>query len=69
MGCCGEGQGCCREESKEDDYEEVWNPLPNLDAWYGWGSPIGLSLAFGICVNSIGMFIFFLHLAGLIGVK
>ena len=72
MGCCGgngEGQGHCHDEDLEDDYEEIWNPLPNLGAWYGWGSPIGLSLGFAICLNTVGMFIYFLHLAGLIGVK
>jgi len=31
--------------------------------WYGWGSPVGLSLF----LLAIGGFIYLLHLAGLIG--
>jgi len=31
-------------------------------SWHGWGSPVGLSIA----LVAVGVFLWFLHLAGLI---
>lgn len=39
----------------------------DLRSWHSFGSPIGMSLGFAICVISIGAFIYLLHLSGLIG--
>ena len=34
--------------------------------WDEWGSPVGLSLGFAIFVVSLGLFIWLMHLSGLI---
>jgi hypothetical protein len=39
----------------------------NCSDWKSWGSPIGLSLGIGILMISTGVFLWLLHLAGLIG--
>jgi hypothetical protein len=38
-----------------------------LYSWHGWGSPIGLSLGYGIFVVSTGICLWLLSLAGLVG--
>ncbi len=35
--------------------------------WDEWGSPVGLSLGWALFVVPLGLFIWLLHLAGLIG--
>jgi len=39
----------------------------NLGSWFSFGSPIGMALGFAIVMISIGIFIYLLHLSGLIG--
>lgn len=34
--------------------------------WWGWGSPVGLALGIGVTLNSLGFFLWMLHLAGLL---
>ena len=36
-------------------------------SWFSWGSPVGLSIGFSLVLTSIGLFLYFLHLSGLIG--
>lgn len=33
--------------------------------WYGWGSPVGLALFFGILMVSTSLMLYLLHLAGI----
>jgi hypothetical protein len=35
--------------------------------WYGWGSPIGLGLGLGALMVSLGVFLYLLHIAKLVG--
>lgn len=49
--------------NKQEDYIKDWR---SWGSWFSWGSPIGLSLGFAIFLISIGIFLFLLHLAGLI---
>jgi hypothetical protein len=42
-------------------------PLWRRSHWDEWGSPVGLSLGWALFVIPLGLFIYFLHLAGLIG--
>jgi hypothetical protein len=35
--------------------------------WYGWGSPVGLSLFFGVLMVATGLMLYLLHLAGMLG--
>ena len=59
----------------EDDVEEaVYNsakdekfPLWRRSHWDEWGSPVGLMLAWAPGLVCIGVFLYLLHLAGLIG--
>ncbi len=54
------------EEQLEDwkRYKEVHGELPwrAWGSWFSWGSPVGLGLA----LISIGVFLWFLHLANII---
>lgn len=34
--------------------------------WYGWGSPIGLGIGLSLLLSSVGMFLWLIHLAGII---
>jgi len=45
---------------------EDWKYSKEAMNWYGWGSPVGLSLGFAVTVLSVGGFIALLHVAGVI---
>lgn len=49
-------------EREDRDYKYAKEAM----AWYGWGSPIGLSIAFSLIVASLSLFIWVLHLVGFI---
>lgn len=54
-----------KKKLKHHDYCcEDWK---GLGYWYSWDSPIGLGLGFAIVLLSVGLFIYLLHLSGLIG--
>ncbi|HET8669503.1 MAG TPA: hypothetical protein VFM05_02420 [Candidatus Saccharimonadales bacterium] len=36
-------------------------------SWYGWGSPVGLGIGVFLTVTSLGLFLWLLHLANLLG--
>lgn len=42
-------------------------PMWRRSHWDEWGSPIGLSLSWAISIVALGLFLWLLHLAGLIG--
>lgn len=42
-------------------------PLWKRSHWDEWGSPVGLSLGWALFIIPIGIFLWLLHLAGLIG--
>jgi len=42
-------------------------PLWRRSHWDEWGSPVGLSLGWALFIIPLGLFLYFLHLAGLIG--
>ena len=42
-------------------------PLWRRSKWDEWGSPVGLSLGWALFVVPLGVFLYLLHLAGLIG--
>lgn len=42
-------------------------PLWRRSRWDEWGSPVGLSLGWALFIVPLGLFIYFLHLAGIIG--
>lgn len=48
-----------------DKIAEDWGPLPwkAWGSWFSWGSPVGL----GLLLVCIGITVYFLHLAGLVG--
>jgi len=48
--------------AKNTDY-----PLYRRSHWDEWGSPVGLMLAWAPGLVCIGVFLYLLHLAGLIG--
>ena len=35
-------------------------------SWFSWGSPVGLSIFFSSTLVSLGIFLYFLHVAGLV---
>ena len=45
---------------------EDWKYSKEAMNWYGWGSPVGLSLGFAVTVLSVGGFIALLHVAGVV---
>lgn len=55
------------EKGKTVNYAEQWNieslPWKAWGSWFSWGSPVGLGLFF----ISIGVLIWLLHVAGLVG--
>lgn len=42
-------------------------PLYRRSHWDEWGSPVGLTIAWALFIIPIGVFLYLLHLAGLIG--
>ena len=42
-------------------------PLYRRSHWDEWGSPVGLSLGWALFIIPLGLFLWLLHLAGLIG--
>lgn len=48
-------------------HQEFNNDWRSWGSWFSWGSPIGLSLGFGIFLSSIGFFLLLLRMAGLLG--
>jgi hypothetical protein len=53
--------------SNETDHRtEAWKYSKEAMNWYGWGSPVGLSLGFSLFILSIGIFALLLHGAGVI---
>jgi len=45
---------------------EAWKYGREAMNWYGWGSPVGLSLGFSMFLVAIGAFAVLLHIAGVI---
>ncbi len=41
--------------------------LTRRSRWDEWGSPVGLSLGWALFIVPLGLFLWLLHLAGLIG--
>ncbi len=64
-----------KEEFKKAS-EEVWQKKfleepdywvkPRRHRWDEWGSPVGLSIWTGLSLISIGIFIYLLHISGII---
>ena len=52
---------CCSRKNCGPDDWKCWG------SWFSFGSPIGMSLGFGIFLSSIGFFLLLLHWAGVIG--
>ena len=48
--------------AKNADY-----PLWRRSHWDEWGSPVGLSLGWALFIIPIGVFLYLLHLAGILG--
>jgi hypothetical protein len=47
--------------------EDAKFPLWRRAHWDEWGSPVGLSLGWALFVIPLGIFIYLLHLAGIVG--
>ena len=45
---------------------DVWFK-PRRQRWDEWGSPVGLSLGWALFIIPLGIFLWLLHLAGLLG--
>ncbi len=54
------------EESVLKSAQEEKFPLWRRSHWDEWGSPVGLSLSWALFIIPLGLFLYFLHLAGLI---
>ena len=54
------------EENLLKSAEEEKYPLWRRSHWDEWGSPVGLTLAWAPGLVCVGIFLWFLHLAGLI---
>ena len=52
--------------NETNDDSEAWKYSKEAMNWYGWGSPVGLSLGFSLFILAIGGFIVLLHVAGVI---
>ena len=37
-----------------------------IGKWYSWDTPFGLSLSFAIALSAIGVFIYLLHISGVL---
>jgi len=46
--------------------EEEKYPLWRRSRWDEWGSPVGLSLGWALFIIPLGLFIYILHLVGMI---
>ncbi len=60
-----------KEEKRKysDDIEKkAWEsyPLWRRSRWDEWGSPVGLSLGWALFIVPLGLFLYLLHLAGLV---
>ena len=55
------------EESVQKSILEEPYPLYRRSHWDEWGSPVGLMLAWAPGLVCVGVFLWLLHLAGLIG--
>ena len=55
------------EESVLRSAKNVDYPLYRRSHWDEWGSPVGLMLAWAPGLVCVGVFLYLLHLAGLIG--
>ncbi|MFA6423137.1 MAG: hypothetical protein WCW17_01645 [Patescibacteria group bacterium] len=55
------------EESVLRSTRNVDYPLYRRSHWDEWGSPVGLMLAWAPGLVCVGVFLYLLHLAGLIG--
>ncbi len=56
-----------KQEEQLEDYKRYRESYPELPwrawgSWFSWGSPVGL----GLCLISIGVFLWLLHLANII---
>lgn len=53
----------------DDAERKVWEsyPLWRRARWDEWGSPVGLSLGWALFIVPLGLFLYLLHLAGLVG--
>lgn len=45
---------------------DIWFK-PRRQRWDEWGSPVGLSLGWALFIIPLGVFLWLVHLAGLIG--
>jgi hypothetical protein len=54
------------EENVLKSAQEDKFPLWRRSHWDEWGSPVGLSLGWALFIIPLGLFLYFLHLAGLI---
>ncbi len=52
--------------SQTHNETEAWRYAKEAMSWYGWGSPVGLALGFGIFAVGVGAFLVLLHEAGLL---
>lgn len=55
------------DEAVLNSVKDVKYPLWRRSKWDEWGSPVGLSLGWALFIIPIGVFLYLLHLAGLIG--
>ncbi|MFA6082174.1 MAG: hypothetical protein WC773_02015 [Patescibacteria group bacterium] len=54
------------EENVLKSVQEDKFPLWRRSHWDEWGSPVGLGLSWALFIIPLGLFLYFLHLAGLI---
>lgn len=54
------------DEAVLNSVKESKFPLWRRSHWDEWGSPVGLTIAWALFIIPIGVFLYLLHLAGLI---
>lgn len=52
-----------------DHRDHMWEGVPwkAWGSWFSWGSPVGLGLGWTLFIIPLGVFLYLLHLATLIG--
>jgi hypothetical protein len=55
------------EENVLKSAQEEKYPLWRRSHWDEWGSPVGLGLGWMLFIIPLGLFIYLLHLAGMVG--
>jgi hypothetical protein len=53
------------EVKKKNNEQEL--PWRAWGSWFSWGSPVGLGLGWALFIIPLGIFIYLLHLAEVIG--